>query len=160
MSKSYTSVVILGVMIVLLLINALYSCRENFVEGLEPMDNSSNGTPPPELAGMVSKATGMISDASGSLPTSNPALASALASVSSGAAASAGVTPAATEGFDNIFNDHYSSATHWNNTNSDFFKNVPFKPQCCENSPISNSSGCACLSPEKIHFLHRHGNND
>lgn len=156
MSKSYTSVVILGVMIVLLLINAIYSCRENFVEGLQPMDNSSNGTPPPELAGMVSKATQMISDASGSLPTSNPALASAVASVSSGAA----VAPATTESFDNIFNNHYSSATHWNNTNSDFFKNVPFKPQCCENSSISNSSGCACLSPEKQHFLQHHGNND
>lgn len=159
MSKSHTSVVILGVMILLLLINAIYSCRENFVEGLEPMDNSSNGTPPPALAGMVDKATKMISDASGSLPLStNPALASAVASVSNGAGA--GVAPATTESFDNIFNNHYSSATHWNNTNSDFFKNVPFKPQCCENSSISNSSGCACLSPEKIHFLQHHGNND
>jgi len=39
------------------------------------------------------------------------------------------------------------------------FANTPFKPECCPNT-YSNSSGCACMTPQQYNFLvTRSGNN-
>jgi hypothetical protein len=156
MSKTQATLAILGLMVFLLFLNAVVSCRENFVEGLENIKENmdvSGGTPPPALQSMMNKVKDSVTPpapASGGSTSTSAALASAI-----GAAA-----PTATEGFDNIFQNHYSGATSWNNTNDKLFQNVPFKPECCNESGISSSTGCACLSKEKASFMHHHGNND
>jgi hypothetical protein len=39
------------------------------------------------------------------------------------------------------------------------FANTDFKPECCPNA-YSNSSGCACMTPEQYNYLiTRSGNN-
>jgi hypothetical protein len=41
-----------------------------------------------------------------------------------------------------------------------FFKGVPFKPECCEKSAYSNSTGCACLNNSKINEMEHNGYNN
>lgn len=39
-----------------------------------------------------------------------------------------------------------------------FFNNTNFNPECCP-SNYSNSSGCACMTPEQLNFLGRRAGN-
>lgn len=39
------------------------------------------------------------------------------------------------------------------------FNNTPFKPECCP-STYSNSSGCACISPNQYNYLIERGGNN
>ena len=43
--------------------------------------------------------------------------------------------------------------------NLDFLSNLDFKPQCCP-SQYSTSAGCACMTPEKLEYISKRGNND
>jgi len=154
MSKTHSTIAILLLMVFLLMMNSIFSCRENFMEGLETMDPSGSA-----LTSLMTKASSAVQDASAAgLPIAAVASPVPIPAQSDGFVGDQ--KPVTTEGFDNIFGNHYSSATNWNNTNSDFFKNVPFKPECCNNSSMSNSSGCACLPPNKVQFLQHHGNNN
>ena len=147
MSRHHT-LGILFLMVFLLFLNSIFSCRENYIEGLTMPDVSHN---PVDVSNIVQAA------ASGQ---SAGKIADIVSQVAASGGAPVAAAPASTEGFDNIFGNHYSNATHWNNTNSNFFKNVPFRPECCNNSSISTSTGCACLPPDKARFLQHHGNND
>jgi len=57
-------------------------------------------------------------------------------------------------------NDSFASA-YWNNDeNEDFFANTKFKPECCQNSNYSTSTGCACLSKKQENYVEQRGDNN
>lgn len=159
MSKFHATMGILALMIGLLLINALFSCRENFIEGLEGMTPDVSGGLVNALPAGGAVASTIATTAA--LPTTATDIMNKVSTAVSDASGNANSTvPAAstTESFENIFQNHYSSASHSGSNN--FFKNVPFRPECCNTSSYSTSTGCACLSEDKIRFLRHHGNND
>ena len=41
----------------------------------------------------------------------------------------------------------------------DFFANNKFKPECCESSSYSSSTGCACLSAAQMNYINERGGN-
>ena len=43
--------------------------------------------------------------------------------------------------------------------NLDFLSNLDFKPQCCP-SAYTSSSGCACMTPEKLEYISKRGGNN
>ena len=40
-----------------------------------------------------------------------------------------------------------------------YYANNKFEPECCKNSSVSGSGGCACETEEQVKFLESRGGN-
>jgi hypothetical protein len=147
--KTKASIAIFVFMVAVLLFNAVFSARENYLEGFT-LDISGTGQK------LLSQLPIPVQQPPVPAQQPPPALAAVQQQIQT---AKATQEAAATqESFENLFDAQYASANNWSSIGSDdVFKGVSFKPACCAKSEYSNSSGCACLSANKIKQM-THGN--
>jgi hypothetical protein len=147
--------------------NTIYSSRENFLEGFGGLDMSGSSL---DISGALAALPVPVQQPSSSMNTSTLATAAqqvqdAKASGTLPAAAPAPTTvsgfqnniPDGKESFENLFDPQYANASHWSSSSTNFFKGVPFKPECCQKSDYSSSTGCACLNKNKQNMMRNRG---